>query len=101
MGLDLQITQMSDFRTDKKGRETWTTTVLCNLRNTYQFLDNLNWSMTNGIENNAYYSVQGSKLWECANDIEDEAEKERVYNALTKADIINDEEEFYDIGANW
>ncbi len=101
MGTDLTITQCTDYRTDEKGRRTWTTTVLCDMRSTHQFVNEINWSLENGLECCASYSISGKKLWECANDVENVEEREYVLNELKKAEIINDEEEWYEINVSW
>lgn len=100
MGLDLQIMQETNFKTDEQGRQTWLTTVLCEMRSVHSFLNELNWTFENGISACARYTVTGQQLYECANQVTDEKEKKYVLEELEKADILN-EEEYYEICASW
>lgn len=100
MGLDLTIMEETNFKTDEKGRQTWVTTVLCDMRSVHNFLDSLNWEIESGIDCCADYTFTGEQLWKCANEITDEKEKEYVLKTLEEADILN-EEEYYKVCASW
>lgn len=61
MGLDLIIREKSNFKTDEKGRNTYVTTELGNLRNCWNVLDCLNWKLDNGFENcGTHYFSEGT-----------------------------------------
>ena len=56
MGLDLTIRHQDNFKTDEKGRTTFTVTVLGNLRNCYEVLEKFSNRLESGFPNCATYS---------------------------------------------
>ena len=76
MGLDLIIREKSDFRTDDKGREVYTTTQLANLRNCWQILDSLNWNLDNGFENCGTHYFYESTFFKILHSFQEEIKTE-------------------------
>lgn len=78
MGLDLLIREKSDFRTDDKGRNIYTTTELTNLRNCWRLLDHLNWKLENGFENCGTHSFYEGTLHKILRELKQELEEEKA-----------------------
>ena len=72
MGLDLTIRVQSDFGTDEQGRDTYKVTQLCNLRNCYAILDQLNNRLESGFANCATYTFYGETFHEILKFLQEE-----------------------------
>ena len=75
MGLDLTIRVQSDFRTDEFGRDIWTVTQLCNLRNCYAILGQLSNRLDGGFANCATYTFYGETFHEILKELQEELEE--------------------------
>ena len=72
MGLDLIILVQSDFGTDEQGRNTYKVTQLCNLRNCWVILDQLNNRLESGFSNCATYTFYGETFHGILKDMQEE-----------------------------
>lgn len=97
MGLDLTISEITKYDMDEKGRTTRLITELCNFHNTYEYSDKLNWAIECGLNNNSIVEFTGEMLYQQAENIENEQEKEYVLTGLKNAEILNSCEEFYQV----
>lgn len=93
MGLDLFIRKRGKTYLNKKGQQTWTVTEVAALRNSWHFLELLE------LENCADSDLLGSTLYEAAEQIKSETEKDYVLSELDAARIEKDR--FYTVRAWW
>lgn len=122
MGLDLLVRVQSDFRTDKFGRDIWTVTQLCNLRECGIILEEISNRLDGGFSNCATHSFYGETFYEILKELQEERasldEKEPTkyvenrkpgldYNIemleefITQNNVPNDDTESYEIHAWW
>ena len=75
MGLDLTIREYTDLGTDELGRYIFKVTQLCNLRNCYAILDQLNNRLDGGFANCATYTFYGETFHEILKELQEELEE--------------------------
>ena len=74
MGLDLTIRIYTDLGTDELGRYIFKVTQLCNLRNCWVILDQLNNRLESGFSNCATHSFYGETFHEILEGLQSEIE---------------------------
>lgn len=101
MGLNVTIKKEINFTINEKGMTVSTLVTLLELENTYNFFDNLNYSIECGISQNAEYEFSGEQLYNAVDNLDiNDKEKDYLYD-LFKDEIINSDEEYYRIVASW
>ena len=112
MGLDLTIREQTNFRTDDKGRTTWTTVELYNMRNCWEVLNELGNKLENGFSNCSTVSFEAVEFLNVLNTLKEELkydkdnrdlkyEIEELEDFIKQEDITEDTERAFEVHAWW
>ena len=95
MGLEIAIMREGNVKYNKRGQAHWRVTRVAFIEGAHELCSLLM------LENCKTISISGGQIWEAANEIAGEIERENVQADLGAGNVKNDFDTYYQVEASW